>query len=224
MMLLGDVDELEEERERPQDSALALGPECGDSAPERAAGPAGSRVAGKGADPLLVVEEILALLLDENLAEQVTEEAHVGAERGVGRHPVSLTAAAARPRHRSPSTSRRRLQRHGRWSWSRSSERSGFSISGASGRVADPARPRQGTVKDRGRGIRESSGGPQQTLLSRYPFVHGHQRDRQRASRPLRDRGFRRDRAARHHRHRGGTRAPRRPSSRQATPHHRGSR
>ena len=90
VMLLGDVGELEEQRERAQDGPLPIEPEGRDRLAERAPRASGARVAGKGADPLLVVEEILALLLDEHAPEQVAEQAHVGAESGVGGHRLSL--------------------------------------------------------------------------------------------------------------------------------------
>ena len=57
VVLLGDVDELEEQRERPQHGALALRPERRDRVAERASGAAGARIAGQGPDPLLLVEE-----------------------------------------------------------------------------------------------------------------------------------------------------------------------
>ena len=84
-MLLGDVDELEEERERAQHRGLAFEAERGDRLAESASRAAGAGIARKRADPLLVVEQLLALLLDEHAPEQVAEQAHVGAERGVGR-------------------------------------------------------------------------------------------------------------------------------------------
>ena len=57
VVLLGDVDELEEQRERPQHGALALGPERRDRVAERAARAAGARIARQGPDPLFLVEE-----------------------------------------------------------------------------------------------------------------------------------------------------------------------
>ena len=63
------------------------------SASRRVAG-----IAGERADPLLVVEQILPLLLDEDAPEEVAEQAHVGPESGVGGHAVSLNAAAGRAR------------------------------------------------------------------------------------------------------------------------------
>ena len=104
VMLLRDVDELEEERERPQDGTLALGPERRNRRSKGATRAAGARVAGEGANPLLLVEEILALLLDEHLPEQVAEEAHVATERAVGGHPPSVEKRRTPPhsgtRHR----------------------------------------------------------------------------------------------------------------------------
>ena len=61
-------------------------PERGDRLAERVARPAGAGVAGESADPLLVVEQLLPFLLDEHPPEQVAEQAHVGAEGGVGGH------------------------------------------------------------------------------------------------------------------------------------------
>ena len=91
MLLLGEVGELEEEREGAEDLRLLveiqrrdrlgqLGPDVG--------------VAGLAcpprdlADLLLAREQLLALLLDHDAAEQVSEEADVPAERRVGRHDV----------------------------------------------------------------------------------------------------------------------------------------
>ena len=51
---------------------------------------AGARVACQGPDPLFLVEEALALLLDEHPAKEVAEQAHVGTESGIGRHETSL--------------------------------------------------------------------------------------------------------------------------------------
>ena len=107
VVLLGDVDELEEQRERPQHGALALRPERRDRLAERASRAAGARVAGERADPLLLVEETLALLLDEHPAEQVAEQAHVGTESGIGRHSKSLVAR----RRASPSRRLRKRRR-----------------------------------------------------------------------------------------------------------------
>ena len=45
-------------------------------------------IAGERANPLLVVEQLLALLLDEHAAEQVAEQADVGTQGGVGGHAL----------------------------------------------------------------------------------------------------------------------------------------
>jgi hypothetical protein len=44
------------------------------------------------ADPLLVLEQVRPVLLDEHPAEQIAEQAHVGTERAVGGHVRSLCA------------------------------------------------------------------------------------------------------------------------------------
>ena len=91
VLLLGQVGELEEERERAQDLRLPLEVELPDGAGElgahrRVAGLA--RPAGDAPDLLLLGEQLLALLLDHDAAEQVSEEADVAAERRVGGHGV----------------------------------------------------------------------------------------------------------------------------------------
>ena len=70
--------------------------ERGDRLSERVARASGARVAGERPDPLLVVEQLLALLLDEHAPEQVTEQADVGAESGVGGHVRTLEKRATR--------------------------------------------------------------------------------------------------------------------------------
>ena len=90
MVLLGDVDELEEERERPQNGGLPVVIERRDRLPKLVARASGSSIAGERPDPLLVVEHLLTLLLDEHASEQVAEKAHVGAESGVRGHAPSL--------------------------------------------------------------------------------------------------------------------------------------
>ena len=91
VLLLGEVGELEEERERAQDLRLLLEVELADGprqlgAHGRVAGLA--RPAGDAPDLLLPREQLLALLLDHDAAEQVAEQADVAAERRVGRHGV----------------------------------------------------------------------------------------------------------------------------------------
>ncbi len=97
VVLLGDVDELEEERERPQHGRLALESERGDRDAERLARPAGAGVARKRADPLLVVEQVPPALLDQHAPEQISEQANIGAQCRVGRHGPSLEKARAHP-------------------------------------------------------------------------------------------------------------------------------
>ena len=90
MVLLRDVDELEEERERPQHRCLAVVVERGDRRAERVARPSGAGITRKGPNPLLVVEQLLAVLLDEHAPEKVAKQANVRPQRGVGRHASSL--------------------------------------------------------------------------------------------------------------------------------------
>ena len=88
MVLLGDVDELEEERERPQHGGLPVVVERSDRRAERVARSSGAGITRERADPLLVVEQLLALLLDEHPPEQVSEQADVRPQRGIGRHGI----------------------------------------------------------------------------------------------------------------------------------------
>ena len=100
-MLLGDVDELEEEREGPQHGGLPLEARgAATASPSASRDPPRAGIARERADPLLVVEQVLSLLLDEHAPEQVAEQAHVGAERGVGGHRPSLeNGRSQRTRH-----------------------------------------------------------------------------------------------------------------------------
>jgi len=82
-MLLGDVRKLEIERERPQHARLPLERQRLDSLLELLVRRTGTRRAGERANALDVLEQRLALLLHEDAPEQVTEQAHVPAERGV---------------------------------------------------------------------------------------------------------------------------------------------
>ena len=94
VVLLGDVGELEEECERPQHGRLAFEPESGDLGAQRLPRAAGSPgIAGERPDPLLGVEQVLPLLLDEDAPEEISEQADVGPERAVCGHAVSLNAA-----------------------------------------------------------------------------------------------------------------------------------
>ena len=90
-MLLGDVGQLEEERERPQDLRLLVEVELLDGTCQLVphlwvaalAGPPGD-----AADLLLPRQQLLSLLLDHDAAEQIAEQANVPAERRVSRHDV----------------------------------------------------------------------------------------------------------------------------------------
>jgi hypothetical protein len=87
VVLLRQVDELEVERERAQDLGLALEGQVPDRLCDP--GPRGGGAGRTGApgelpDALLVREQLLAALLDENPAEDVTEQADVAPERRVG--------------------------------------------------------------------------------------------------------------------------------------------
>ncbi len=84
VVLLGDVGELEEERERPQHRRLLLELEPTDRRLELGAiaGLAGD--ARQTADLLLQRQQLVAFLLDEHLPEHVAEQADVGAELRVG--------------------------------------------------------------------------------------------------------------------------------------------
>ena len=83
MVLLGDVRQVEEEAEGAQHERLLAQVERADRGRQLGAGrgvavPAG---AGEQPDPLLDCEQLLALLLDDHLAEQLPEQPHVRAER-----------------------------------------------------------------------------------------------------------------------------------------------
>jgi hypothetical protein len=91
VVLLGEVRELEEERERTQDLRLLLEVELPHRAGQLGADGRFAGLAGAARDPpdlLLPREQLLALLLDHDAAEQVAEQAHVAAERRVGGHGV----------------------------------------------------------------------------------------------------------------------------------------
>ena len=87
MVLLGEVDELEVERERPQDVRLPLGRQGSDRLLEprprgrRAARPRATR---EVADALLGLEQPRPALLDEYAPEDVAEQADVAPEWSVG--------------------------------------------------------------------------------------------------------------------------------------------
>jgi hypothetical protein len=86
MVLLGDVRELEVHRERAQHLALAVEVERANRVVQLVPRRALPGRPGEGADPLLADEELLALLLDENTAEDVAQQPDVRAQRRVGAH------------------------------------------------------------------------------------------------------------------------------------------
>ena len=91
-MLLGDVRELEVEREGAEDLRLLLEVEPADGAGQLRPhlGVAGlARPPGDVADLLLARQQVLSLLLDHDAAEQVAEKADVPSERRVGRHDLT---------------------------------------------------------------------------------------------------------------------------------------
>ena len=83
MVLLGDVRELEEERERAQHERLLLERKLGDMAGELSRGGRISRAPGPCVLPDLLdeLEQPVALLLHEGLAQDVPEQAHICAQR-----------------------------------------------------------------------------------------------------------------------------------------------
>lgn len=89
VMLLGDVDQLEEEREGGEHRPLRGHVQTGNRAFEPRAVAAATSVARQRAYPLLERQERLPLLLHEHPSEEVTEQTHVGAQ--------ALVAARRRP-------------------------------------------------------------------------------------------------------------------------------
>ena len=92
VVLLGDVRELEVEREGAENLRLLLEVEPADGAGQLGphVGVAGlARPPGDVADLLLARQQILSLLLDHDAAEQVAEKADVPSERRVGRHDLT---------------------------------------------------------------------------------------------------------------------------------------
>ena len=92
-MLLSQVDELEVHGERAEHEPFSVGVEAGYRVSKRLAvrrTPGGSSVAGERADPLFLVEQLPALLLDEHAAEDVAEEPDIPAQPRVGRGRARL--------------------------------------------------------------------------------------------------------------------------------------
>ena len=135
VVLLGDVREVEVDREGAQDDGLRLDRERRDGRGQlgRRAAVAAAAEPGEPADPLLELEGLVALLLGEHAAERVAEQPHVRPEGGVD--DVGLGAA-----HRRESRSRGRVRRRRRT---------------ASRRGRAPSRPRS-----RGRAAAPPSRGP----------------------------------------------------------------
>ncbi len=94
VMLLGDVRELEVERERAQHARLALERQRLDRRLELLVRRPGPRRPGQRPHPLDVREQRLALLLDEDAPEQVAEQPDVSAQR-VHRGPPCLPSRQA---------------------------------------------------------------------------------------------------------------------------------
>jgi hypothetical protein len=84
VVLLGDVDELEVQRERADDRGLLHRLEVANRLTERIARRTLSRLARQQANPLFGVEEIRPRLLDHDAAEYVPEESDVPPKPGVG--------------------------------------------------------------------------------------------------------------------------------------------
>ena len=84
MVLLGGVRELEVEREGAQHRRLVAGGQRTHGLAHRRRVADLARAPGAGPDQLLGGEEVLALLLDEDAAEQRPEQADVSAQRAVG--------------------------------------------------------------------------------------------------------------------------------------------
>src|SRR5207302_7403781 len=84
VMLLGDVRQLEVQRERAQDFRLVSRRERAYGGTDGADVARAARVAGEQPDPLLGLEDVAALLLDQHRAQGGSEQADVAPEWGVG--------------------------------------------------------------------------------------------------------------------------------------------
>jgi hypothetical protein len=91
VVLLGDADELKNSAKARSTDARRSRPSSRRprSSSRRASPP---RRTGERANTLLVLEQLRPLLLDEPTAEEIAEQAYVGAQRRVGRHAPSLEA------------------------------------------------------------------------------------------------------------------------------------
>ena len=83
VMLLGDVDQLEVETERPQNVGLIDGRQHPHGVADGPGVVGFARIARTQPDPLLRLEQLVPFLLDEDLAQDVAEQANVAAEWGV---------------------------------------------------------------------------------------------------------------------------------------------
>jgi mycothiol synthase len=97
VVLLGEVRELEVDGERPQDARLALEREPADRLAQLVPRLTRSRRPREAADQLLGLEQLLALLLDDDAAEDLAEQPDVAAERcfrirGGSPYPAMLDA------------------------------------------------------------------------------------------------------------------------------------
>jgi len=84
MMLFGDVDELEVETERSQNVCLLAGRQHTHGVADSVDVARGARIARAQPDSFLRLEQLVAFLLDEDLAQHCAEETNVAAERCVG--------------------------------------------------------------------------------------------------------------------------------------------
>jgi hypothetical protein len=111
VVLLGEIDELEVDAERPQDERLALRIKTRNrlSQPLALRGAASRSCAPREVPYLLLqVEQGLPFLLDEDATEDRSEQANVAAERCVGRGEVlGQSVTPSRSRSRSASGSMR---------------------------------------------------------------------------------------------------------------------
>ena len=115
-MLLGDVREVEVDRERAQDERLPLDIEPGDHLGHRPprAFVAASTEPAEEADSLLEPEDVLPFLLDEHAAEDGAEQPNVRAKRGVGARRHDLATRRRRSGGVPARAQRRRRRRDSR--------------------------------------------------------------------------------------------------------------
>ena len=84
VMLLGDVDQLEVEAERSENVGLIARRQRPHGVANSVDVAGRARIARAQPDPFLRLEQLIAFLLDEDLAQHRAEQANVAAERGVG--------------------------------------------------------------------------------------------------------------------------------------------